>query len=542
MGDGCRRAQLSAVLDDELGSRRVHGAQVAGGLIGVRQRLDADDAARDACAAGIGIVVADGQHTRAALHEHRLACDGARAGKGVGLGVVNLDGVGLDVALQLYRLLGGGIVEAHLVAADEDVVGHGRVGAVGEVTVASQLPDVADASVPDNQSGIAHTGDVQVELAVLQQQFGLLLRAYAFNLDVAQLACYGLGLTNQVFALGHLAVGSVVEHELKDGRQVLRTVLPRLGLDGQQAGVHLVGGDVATIEVEDDARAEAEQQRVGGYGAAMVGTSRAQLGVVVHLDGAEGAAVRVQLGKAVQPQGRVLQRAVEVERAGPDVGLAAVGHVGLRQVQRAVALLHQSHGAGEGSTADVACIVFVVDLCAAVENLARRALHPRRHVERHHVGLGAVGNGNLRVAGLADHHVLAVMCSADGAAVGHLGASRHRERGRGYGNALQLAQEVTLVGRLVVADALPDHCVAVLVVVPQGVDAVGGRRVGSEDADGSAALRAVAHDHLLAPVAEDVGNGSGVVLRRVGGVRAVESDETAAAGLIDSTVAGVAAR
>ena len=92
-----------------------------------------------------------------------------------------------------------------------------------------------------------------------------------------------------------------MEHKLEDRHQVLGTILPRLGLDGKQTGVHLVGGNVATIEVEDNARAEAQQQRVGGKRALMVGTAGAQLRVVVHLDAAEHAAVAVQFGKAVEP-------------------------------------------------------------------------------------------------------------------------------------------------------------------------------------------------------------------------------------------------
>ena len=94
--------------------------------------------------------------------------------------------------------------------------------------------------------------------------------------------------------------------------------------------------------------------------------------------------------------------------------------------------------------------------------------------------------------------------------------------------------------RLVVAHALPYHGVAVLLVVPEGVDAVGGGNGCSVDAQSAVAL--CAHDEFLTPVAEDVGDGSGVVLGTVAGVAASGGEESSSAGLVDGTFASGAAR
>ena len=56
--------------------------------------------------------------------------------------------------------------------------------------------------------------------------------------------------------------------------------------------------------------------------------------------------------KAVEPQRTVAERAVEVEHTSPHVGLASIGHVGFRQRQDAVALLHHAGVASQSTASD----------------------------------------------------------------------------------------------------------------------------------------------------------------------------------------------
>ena len=67
--------------------------------------------------------------------------------------------------------------------------------------------------------------------------------------------------------------------------------------------------------------------------------------------------------------------------------------------------------------------------------------------------------------------------------------------------------------RLVVAHALPNHSLTVLVVVPEGVVAVVGLYVGSVHA--YILIIACAHNDFLSPVAQDVARGRGRVLSPV---------------------------
>ena len=107
-------------------------------------------------------------------------------------------------------------------------------------------------------------------------------------------------------------------------------------------------------------------------------------------------------------------------------------------------------------------------------------MHPRWHVERHHIGCCTIGNRDFRVVGLAHEKVL--VGRGDGASVGHLGATRHGERRWSHGDTFQFAQEVAGMRWLVIADALPYHTLTILMVVPQRVVAIRGRDVGRIDA------------------------------------------------------------
>ena len=79
-------------------------------------------------------------------------------------------------------------------------------------------------------------------------------------------------------------------------------------------------------------------------------------------------------------------------------------------------------------------------------------------------------------------HNQMVVGRVDGATVFHFGASCHCVGGRSGGDAFSLTEEVTLVGWLVVTYWLGHHGIAVLVVRPEGGDAVGGGMGCGEDA------------------------------------------------------------
>ena len=91
--------------------------------------------------------------------------------------------------------------------------------------------------------------------------------------------------------------------ELKDGDEVLWTIFPVLLFDGKLlVDVELVGSNVC--QVKDDARAEAQRQRVGGDngGAGLVDITNHEVGVVVHVDATELSTIALQHSKAIEPQ------------------------------------------------------------------------------------------------------------------------------------------------------------------------------------------------------------------------------------------------
>ena len=109
--------------------------------------------------------------------------------------------------------------------------------------------------------------------------------------------------------------------------------------------------------------------------------------------------------------------------------------------------------------------------------------------------------------------MLSVVGRADAAAVGNLRATGHREGRRSNGDAFELADEVAGVRRLVVAYALPNHTLTILMIVPKRVVAILGGNVRGVDAN-ALVVRRASHD-FLAPVAEDVARCRRSVLRPV---------------------------
>ena len=263
-------------------------------------------------------------------------------------------------------------------------------------------------------------------------------------------------------------------HEFDNRAQVFRTcLLPRragLLLYRQVLGIHDVSLLAVAEEVDDESRAKAQREVTGRDGTLLVGSTGTDDRAVVGLDGKELAAVGIERGEAVEPERRLAHRAVEGERALPDVRLTRMREVGLRQRENAVALLHQSGLTADASTRHRAGVGGVVDLHILSRALAgSRSLYPRRHVDGQDVGLGTVVDAHAAVARLADEHMLAVEAGTDASAVFHFLAVVVGEWRRSYGDALQLTEEVTGVWRLVVAAHLPHHRVSILVVVPKRV-------------------------------------------------------------------------
>ena len=185
-----------------------------------------------------------------------------------------------------------------------------------------------------------------------------------------------------------------------------------------------------------------------------------------------------------------------------------MGHVDLWQVEDSVALLHEACVACESSSADCVSVVSVLDAIVVCISL-----YPTWHVECHDFWRCAFSNAHAHVVVFAYDSVLAVEVGADSAAVCHFGASCHCERWRSNRDALKLACEVAHMRWLVVAYTLPYHSVAVLVVVPECVEAM--FRCSNGGVDAKIGVVTCAEHHLLAPVAEDVARGAWVVLRVV---------------------------
>ena len=164
----------------------------------------------------------------------------------------------------------------------------------------------------------------------------------------------------------------------------------------------------------------------------------------------------------------------------------------------------------------------------------------RGHVEGGDVGVGTFGHGDVGVGSFAHHHMLFGVSRRNGSAVGNLCSPFH---GKGWGcngDALQFAHEVAFVRGLVVAHRLPHHGVAILVVVPECIQTVLGGNGCSPDADAGVAGRT--HHQFLAPVAKEVGNGTGIVFRRVVGVAVNSGEQSATGGFVDGSFACLAAR
>ena len=226
----------------------------------------------------------------------------------------------------------------------------------------------------------------------------------------------------------------------------------------------------------------------------------------------------------IEPQCALLQSSIEVECTCPNVGRTGVSHINLRQYEDSIALLCQRHSSCESTTRGRASVILIVDDSRTIGLIAIGALYPRRNVECCHIRICTIGNGHLRVIGLAHNDVLTLVGRRDSASVLDFRATRHRIWGRCHRDAFHLAKEETRVRWLVIAHALPNHCIAILMVVPECRDAIGGRDRRRVDADISI-IRCTKND-FLTPVADNVTLSTWIVLRIVIEFAAIRLENT----------------
>ena len=215
---------------------------------------------------------------------------------------------------------------------------------------------------------------------------------------------------------------------------------------------------------------------------------------------------------AVKPKGRLLHRPVENECPVPYIRVAAMGHLHVRQHQRAFPLLDHACGSTEPATRHRTSIIVIIDRHVFRGTIARcRALHPRRHVEYGCPRFGTRLHGYRHVRIVEHKHLATIVRRSNIAPVRNLRTPFRGERRRSHGDALQFAQEITQVGRLVVTDGFPHHALPVLMVVPKGRDTEFRRVVGRINQQ----VFPVAYEQFLSPVTEEVTRGGCVVFAPV---------------------------
>ena len=459
------------------------------------------------CAADAEAVAANGQVGSRGCHGHR--CRAQHFGHVHGLGL-------------------GALVKHHGVAGHK--AGLVALG-IHKVERGVEVPVGALVAHPVDGGGVAQCLDVHIELALFEHKRHL-VAVLAVDGQIVDRAHQRAHFGNQVAAAGYSRLaGSGMQTEAYDGAVVGQDASGRVErVDGELLYLEHVGLGVFRVEVDLDARAEVELERVDSGRAGSVGTAGRQNGTVVERHAASERALGVEACEAVEVHGAGRHPAVEAERACPHLGVAGVGLVDGGQHKGAVALLYQTHLAAEACAGGGVGEVGARDVVIVVV-----ALHVRRRVDRQYVRLGAACHAECGVGGGGEEDVLAVVCRRYFGAGLNLGAPVADDGRRSHGYLLKLAQEVADVRRLVVAVHLGNHGVAILMVVEQRVVAPCGGGGGGVDAD--VAGRG-AHHHLLAPVAEDVGLKARRGLGRVVGERAGEGgDGCRAAVFVDAACA-----
>ena len=294
--------------------------------------------------------------------------------------------------------------------------------------------------------------------------------------------------------------------ELKYRRQILRPVFPRLRFDGKHLSIETVGSKVI-LQIKDHARTETQRRGVRRNGADLSVTARIDRGIIVRLDATESTG-GTERRMTVKPKGGLFHRPVENERPVPHIRIAAMGHLHVRQHQRTFALLDQACSPTEPATRHRTSIIVIIDRHVFRGTIARcRSFHPRRHVEHSHPWFGTGLHCHLRVRIVEHKHLTTVVCRSNIAPIRNLRTPFRGERRRSHGDALQFAQEITQVGRLVVTDGFPHHALPVLMIVPESGDTEIRRVVGRINQQ----IFPVAYEQFLSPVTKEVTRGAWVV-------------------------------
>ena len=273
---------------------------------------------------------------------------------------------------------------------------------------------------------------------------------------------FALKVADGAQVVGAIGYRATLSTELDDGLQVLRTViLPSvagLAVEHKLAYVHLACCYVV-VERNDEPRTVVQRQCTNGDAFAAHCDGRAVIGCNAT---AERTAVCLERRVAVQPDGTARHRAVEAQRAGPDIGVARIRLLRAGQFEHTVALLHQPHLAREGTARQrmgkggggYVIIVIVT-------------LNPGRCIDHKHGWGSPVADADSHIVGLAYQQVVVARTAADGSTVFYFRSSFVGQRRRSHGDAFHLTKEVAQVGRLVIGHHLPHHRLAVLVVIPK---------------------------------------------------------------------------
>ena len=168
---------------------------------------------------------------------------------------------------------------------------------------------------------------------------------------------------------------------------------------------------------------------------------------------------------AVQPQARVLKRAVKLQRAGPNIRITCIGLLHIWQYKDTITLLYQAHVSRESSTLQGMGISGGGDIVVVIVTL-----YPCRRIVKEDIWLGTTCHSNGHIIGLRHDNLLVILACPNSSTIANLSSSRHGNCRRSRGNAFLFSQEEAWVWCLVISTHLPEHSVAILMVVPQGID------------------------------------------------------------------------
>ena len=141
--------------------------------------------------------------------------------------------------------------------------------------------------------------------------------------------------------------------EFHDGLLIFRTIFPVFLLDNQLGSTDLVGFQVLAIQIHLQTRTESQCQRVSsGKCTKCICATNIDGSAVISLERLDGNLLywRVERRQTVEPQWRIGNRTVEVQRSCPYVSITGIGHVLFGVCQNAVTLFDHTGTATETAT------------------------------------------------------------------------------------------------------------------------------------------------------------------------------------------------